>query len=110
MKLTLIESGGEASGGTWPPIQHLFSSLHTGELNRELRLLLPASLAAIFQPSQPVRAGIARSVCVCLARNAAPLNYPSYLPADILEETVLREAKRIISIMSRRVYTWLAAH
>lgn len=59
-----------------------------------------------------VRHGAARprSVCLPLARNAAPLNYPSYLPADILEETVLRGAKRIISIMSRRAYTCAVAH
>lgn len=44
-------------------------------------------------------------VCpIAIARNTAPLNYPSYLPADILE-IVLRGGKRIIPIMSRRVYT-----
>lgn len=121
MKLALIESGADSSASLHyrsSPTQRLFCSFRMAELNRKLRLLPPASLAAIFHRS---RTGAAQRdsarpvryvcVCVCLARNARAIKLSViFTRRHTGEDCSSRAAKRIISIMSCRVYTYAGAH
>lgn len=88
----------------------LFLPFIRPELDCERRLLLLASHSDVIFSVVRLDRSVGRRD-VFASRKAAPLNYPSYLLADVREGLFLEAAKRIISITGscHPVYTYVLA-